>query len=399
MARFYASDVLYKDYTTRCDRRRAARGRDRRRRHQRRSRSNAGQFLPDLGWLTPAFVATKLARARCLDAHRQAAAPGTHGHSLRLGQRRRHDAADRARRTRSRQARRPRSHSTSPTAGQNNETNVVVQGDRQRHERQRPDDRPPDHRGAAARPCQRHPQLVAAAGHLHGHGDGRAGARREEHAPTTRSPSRSHSSSRRRPASGGPGARSAANPRARDPYAVRVHDLTSTAGIVAIAAAALAVVCAAHCARALALRLRRRARRSARRPRRAAARTSSPTPRSFSAQFEALSQYVQDAARAAERRMELAERAPRRRGGLPRTGPLRRLRRDVGAPVDVDRAARRDALRRRAVLDPPPRPGAAVRQAGARRGSPSSSSRPRRTRRSGSRSRAPTGPSREPGRG
>ena len=76
-----------------------------------------------------------------------------------------------------------------------------------------------------------------------------------------------------------------------------------------------------------------------------------------------------------------AEDAPRRRDRLPRAGPLRRLQRDVRPPVDVDRAARRRPLGRRAVVDPPPRPGARVRQAGARRARPSSSSRPRRPRR------------------
>ena len=65
--------------------------------------------------------------------------------------------------------------------------------------------------------------------------------------------------------------------------------------------------------------------------------------------------------------------APRRRDRPLRPDPLRRLQRDVRPPVDVDRAARQPALGRRAVLDPPPRPGSAVRQAdlrGQRRAAP-----------------------------
>src|SRR5439155_23558005 len=59
--------------------------------------------------------------------------------------------------------------------------------------------------------------------------------------------------------------------------------------------------------------------------------------------------------------------APRRRDRLPRTAALRRVQRDVRAPVDVDRPARRHAVGHRPVLDPPPRPGPPVRQAGPRR--------------------------------
>src|SRR6185312_6584687 len=46
---------------------------------------------------------------------------------------------------------------------------------------------------------------------------------------------------------------------------------------------------------------------------------------------------------------------------------LRRLQRDVRPPVDVDRATGLLRLRHRPVLDPPPRPGAPVRQARAGR--------------------------------
>src|SRR5215207_7041899 len=53
---------------------------------------------------------------------------------------------------------------------------------------------------------------------------------------------------------------------------------------------------------------------------------------------------------------------PRRRDRLPVAGPLRRLRGDVGPAVDDGRAARRPPIRRCPVVDPPPRPGAAVRR-------------------------------------
>ena len=130
------------------------------------------------------------------------------------------------------------------------------------------------------------------------------------------------------------------------------------------------------------------ARRPAGGARRRGGRIWSPTPRRCSRQFEALNDYVQDVAA----RLDRAHGAPPSTGStarrLPLAGSLRRLRRDVGPPVDLDRPARRHPLGRRAVLDPPPRPGAAVRQAGPRRAAASSSSRPRRTRRSGWRSRA-----------
>jgi hypothetical protein len=80
MARFYASDAVYKDYTvplivaalhsagipvggTNGE------------------SIESGQFLPNLGWLTPAFVAAKLG-AQAPAANGGKIAPGTHGHSL-----------------------------------------------------------------------------------------------------------------------------------------------------------------------------------------------------------------------------------------------------------------------------------------------------------------------------
>ena len=54
----------------------------------------------------------------------------------------------------------------------------------------------------------------------------------------------------------------------------------------------------------------------------------------------------------------------RRLRGLPLARPLRRLRRDVRAPVELDRAAGLAPLGRGDVLDPAPRERARVRQAG-----------------------------------
>ena len=96
------------------------------------------------------------------------------------------------------------------------------------------------------------------------------------------------------------------------------------------------------------------------------ARTSSPTPRRCSASSTALHDYVQRRRRAARPADGDRRAAARRRGRLPRAGPLRRLRRDVRPPVDLDRAAGLPSARDGAVLDPPPRSGAAVRQAALR---------------------------------
>ena len=79
MARAYASDVVYKDYTTPLIAKAlhsagvdvgGANG----------ETIESGQFVTDLGWLTPAFVATKLG-AKVPTASGKPA-PGLHGHSL-----------------------------------------------------------------------------------------------------------------------------------------------------------------------------------------------------------------------------------------------------------------------------------------------------------------------------
>ena len=83
--------------------------------------------------------------------------------------------------------------------------------------------------------------------------------------------------------------------------------------------------------------------------------------------FEALRDYVGDSAARLDARLGGVEAALRGRDRPPRAGALRRLQRALRAAVDVDRAARRRRIGDRAVLHPPPRPGARVRQAGARR--------------------------------
>ncbi len=79
MAKFYSSDVIYKDYTTTVIAAAlhsagiavgGANG----------VSIESGQFLPDLQWLTPSFIASKLGSS--VPASGGKPAPGTHGHSL-----------------------------------------------------------------------------------------------------------------------------------------------------------------------------------------------------------------------------------------------------------------------------------------------------------------------------
>jgi hypothetical protein len=79
MARFYASDVLYKDYTTPAivaALHAAGIGVG----GTNGQTIESGQFLPDVQWLTPTFVATKLGTS--LPSPTGKPAPGLHGHSL-----------------------------------------------------------------------------------------------------------------------------------------------------------------------------------------------------------------------------------------------------------------------------------------------------------------------------
>jgi hypothetical protein len=79
MARFYASDVLYKDYTAPLIVG-ALHGAGISVGGNSGESLESGQFLPDLGWLTPSFIAGKLGASGA--APKGKPSPGTHGHTL-----------------------------------------------------------------------------------------------------------------------------------------------------------------------------------------------------------------------------------------------------------------------------------------------------------------------------
>jgi hypothetical protein len=79
MARFYASDVVYKDYTTPLVAG-ALHGAGIAVGGANGQTIEVGQFLTDLGWLSPAFVATKLGAK--VPTSNAKPTPGLHGHSL-----------------------------------------------------------------------------------------------------------------------------------------------------------------------------------------------------------------------------------------------------------------------------------------------------------------------------
>ena len=80
MARFYASDVLYKDYTTSLISG-ALKGAGIAVGGDNGIAIDGHQFLPDIQWLTPTFVASKLG-AQGTTTPTGKATPGLHGHSL-----------------------------------------------------------------------------------------------------------------------------------------------------------------------------------------------------------------------------------------------------------------------------------------------------------------------------
>lgn len=79
MARFYASDVIYVDYATH-DIAAALHGASIAVGGTGGESIQGGQFLPDLGWLTPTFVAGKLGAQVATPGGKPS--PGLHGHSL-----------------------------------------------------------------------------------------------------------------------------------------------------------------------------------------------------------------------------------------------------------------------------------------------------------------------------
>jgi hypothetical protein len=81
MARFYASDVLYKDYTLPAIVG-ALRGAGIAVGGTNGEPVEAGQFLPDVQWLTPPYIASVLRVSLPSSTANAKAAPGVHGHAL-----------------------------------------------------------------------------------------------------------------------------------------------------------------------------------------------------------------------------------------------------------------------------------------------------------------------------
>ena len=189
----------------------------------------------------------------------------------------------------------------------------------------------------------------------------RQGRRARRRSTTTARATRSSSRASRR-------AMRAADPPPRAYPCAAVDDLSSTTGIVALVAAGAGARRArspCSCSRA----------RCAGCAPTSAASSASSAPQDLVAHAAELDRGFGVAARLRRRRRRQRSTRgwttaeERLDGAVAYRGarPLRRLQRDVRAPVDLDRAARRARLGHRAVLDPPPRPGAALRQAGRRR--------------------------------
>ena len=166
-----------------------------------------------------------------------------------------------------------------------------------------------------------------------------------------------------------------------------VDELTTTTGIAALAAGALALDRAAVRRRARAAGLRSCARRSASSSASATRRDLVGHAAELERDFRSLHSYVEDARRPAGGPAGDRRAAPRRRDRLPRADPLRRLQRDVGPPVDLDRAARRRGSGV-VVSSIHHRDQARLYAKQVVEGAASSSSRPRSRRRCGSRSPA-----------
>jgi hypothetical protein len=123
MALFYASDAIYKSYTT-PEIAQALHGAGIAVGGPNGETIDSGQFLPDLSWLTPAFIAGKLGVSSPTTTTGPVA-PGTHGHSL--------DAVSVGGTTLQTGSSNQIPRSPPPTfklnftnSGQNNETNVVL---------------------------------------------------------------------------------------------------------------------------------------------------------------------------------------------------------------------------------------------------------------------------------
>lgn len=81
MAQLYASDVVYKDYTT-TELASALHGAGIAVGGATGQEIAAGQFVPDVAWVTPDFIASELHVAAPTSSHSGKVAPGLHGHEL-----------------------------------------------------------------------------------------------------------------------------------------------------------------------------------------------------------------------------------------------------------------------------------------------------------------------------
>ena len=377
MQAFLASDVIYSQRATP-----AAAQRVRRARH--RGALPQPQSLPDLGWLDPETIETRLCR---IGNTERAATPGIHGTGLQgvtvkpAGTALTRDGRQQASRRRTNLDLR----GPGPEPGR-------VGGDRRpghRLDQERPARSTSSRRSAASRPATRRPSAIPITSdpdhRRRQRGDGLPSTavpgERVRDNNTRHLPGRIHEGLAVRPPSGaselaGQGASTARLSFRR----VRRPDLDSR-----------------H-RRARRGRSRGRSRSCSRRCSRAGCAGSHATSSSSSATAASatssrtrsrFSSGVQGAARAGPDARSSSSTAARRRGAAARPldqplgrDPLRRLQRDERPPVELDRAARRHRHGRRDVVDPPSRAGTSVRQGRARAASPSSSSHRRRPRRS-----------------
>ena len=196
MARLYASDVLYKDYAAK-QIAAALHGAGIAVGAPNGQSIAGGQFVPDVSWVTPTFVATAARDAPAIQQQWQwQVRPRPPRPHPQLGQRRRHHAADRLAEPDRRQPG-PDVHAQLHQRRALQRDQRRLQGDRLRHQRRRPDDRarddrrPDDDLHGAASSRSRRPGPTRSRRR-----SSRSRARRTS--PTTRCRTRSRSSSARR---------------------------------------------------------------------------------------------------------------------------------------------------------------------------------------------------------
>ena len=315
-----------------------------------RTRSTTKGFLPGLAWLEPAYVADQLGtrlseRRQRPPVQRRAPAPGLHGTGLRVVDGRRRDAAAGPGANRVPARRRPRtSPSRSPTRARTtsstSRSSSTLDGGRASRSRRARRSTPSSGRHGDGRTsrCPRKPTA------------GEVYTVKVEVKPV---PGEKKTDNNTRPTTSVPSRRPRPR-RRRASLRGRMSEFSDAPGVVALAAAGVAVVGAA-----VGRRARRRgcagcARRSAR--------CSATGATDLVAHAAGAARGVR---RAAAPHVERRRRAPRASAWTAAehrldgaiayrvARPLRRLRRAVGPPVDDDRAARRRAQRRRAVARSP----------------------------------------------